>query len=201
VLKAFGWISLLLAIAALIGGGVMWFLRVPCWRCVITPNRYHPDPGPGYSGSGTTNSSPLRSLASAQADFRANDRDGNGMNDFWRKDIAGFYAMPGVDGKPLKLIELSTALADERPVWALGGYGISGPRRGYWYRAILHEDENPAKPDPQRFAYVGYPADFPRHYKYTYVIDEKYAVFRAELPFGQKVTTFPGDLTNWSKLD
>ena len=31
----------------------------------------------------------LRSLASAQADFRGNDRDGNGIQDFWTGDVAG----------------------------------------------------------------------------------------------------------------
>ena len=32
-------------------------------------------------------------LASAEADFRANDRDGKGKNDFWRNDIAGLFTV------------------------------------------------------------------------------------------------------------
>ncbi len=178
-------------------------MSVPCWGCKLTPNRYHEDPGPGYSGSGTTHSGSLKVLTSAEADFRANDRDGNGVHDFWRKDIAGFYAMPGVDGKPLKLIELSTALADERPVWSLATYGVPGPKRGYRLRAIRHEDEDPKKLDPQRFAFAALPVAFPRHYKYAYIVDEENTVYRTDDPANFNVTVFPKDpgKAGWSKQD
>src|SRR3954465_774253 len=35
----------------------------------------------------------LKALASAEADFRANDRDKNGANDFWTADVKGLYTM------------------------------------------------------------------------------------------------------------
>jgi type II secretory pathway pseudopilin PulG len=35
----------------------------------------------------------LRILVSAEADFRANDRDGNGVNDFWTADVKGLHTM------------------------------------------------------------------------------------------------------------
>src|SRR6185436_9860966 len=38
-------------------------------------------------------STSLETITSAQADFRANDRDGDGINQFWRGDIAGLYAL------------------------------------------------------------------------------------------------------------
>ena len=40
------------------------------------------------------------SIANAQAEFRNNDQDGNGVNDYWRRDIAGLHALPGKDGNP-----------------------------------------------------------------------------------------------------
>jgi hypothetical protein len=148
-------------------------------------------------------SSPLRSLTSAQADFKSADRDGNGMDDFWRKDIAGLYATPGADRKPIALIPLSLALADESPARDWSGLGARAPVEGYWLRAIPHEDEAPAKPDPQRFAYVMYPADVPNPPKYTFIVDENNTIYRTVLPRGMKVTVFPSDLGGglWSKLD
>src|SRR5437762_14334198 len=64
----------------------------------------------------------MKTLSSAEADFRANDRDGNHVNDFWTGDVKGLYTMtsasvPGAriddtTDPPLKLIELSIACAD-----------------------------------------------------------------------------------------
>src|SRR3954469_2351933 len=57
-------------------------------------------------------STSLKSITSAQADFRANDRDGDGVNQFWRADIAGLYALAPGGGPAMRLIELSVAAAD-----------------------------------------------------------------------------------------
>src|SRR6185369_10849461 len=56
----------------------------------------------------------LKTLASAEADFRANDRDGNKANDFWVADVSGLWRVIVKDG-PLRLIEMGVALADARP--------------------------------------------------------------------------------------
>src|SRR6185295_6127084 len=72
----------------------------------------------------------LKVLTSAQADFRANDRDGNHVNDFWTADVKGLYTMTSAEipgaGKtpkdaPLKLIDLSVATADADPAVAEAG--------------------------------------------------------------------------------
>src|SRR5262245_65213488 len=67
-------------------------------------------------------STSLKTLSSAEADFRANDRDWNHVNDFWTANIAGLYTMtstavtgnsPNSTTDPsIKLIELSVASAD-----------------------------------------------------------------------------------------
>jgi hypothetical protein len=140
----------------------------------------------------------LKVLASAQADFHSNDRDNNDVADYWRKDVAGLYTITDAKGVMIRLIELSTALADERPASDLSALGPRAPKNGFWLRAILHEGDDPAKPDRQRFAFAAIPVD-PKDD--TFIVDENNSVFRTKLPPGQKLTVFPRDLTGWSKLD
>ena len=62
-------------------------------------------------------SSSLKTMATAESDFRSNDRDGNKISDFWTANVAGLYTMtnasvPGSTDTAIKLIELSIAGAD-----------------------------------------------------------------------------------------
>src|SRR5204862_3710767 len=65
--------------------------------------------------------SPLKSIAAAQNDFRAHDRDVNHKRDYWRQDIAGLYALK-VEETPIKLVELSLARADAEAKTDLSEY-------------------------------------------------------------------------------
>ena len=47
----------------------------------------------------------LKTLATAQADFRSNDRDANMVNDFWVADVRGLYSLDDGTGNEIKLIE------------------------------------------------------------------------------------------------
>jgi len=197
---------ILAVVAPLITGIVavgFWAATVPCLQCVLTPDEVHRGPATHASNERCGAGGPLKTLASAQADFRAGDRDANGVEDFWRKDVAGLYVTPGVNKLPIRLIELRLALADARPASDLGAIGKQQPYAGYWIRAILHEGEDPAKPDPQRFAYVAYPVEYPKHDRNTYIIDENNTTYRNVLPPGTSVTVFPKDPgeAGWSKLD
>ena len=97
-------------------------------------------------------STSLKTLSSAEADFRANDRDWNHVNDFWTGDVKGLYTMTsaGVRGAgtapldpPIKLIEVEVAAADVDPARVpAGGENMALPqppaaRKGYWYVALL----------------------------------------------------------------
>ena len=101
-----------------------------------------------------TASTALKTLSSAEADFRSNDRDWNHVNDFWTGDVKGLYTMTsaGVRGAgtsekdpAIKLIELETAAADADPaLYSAGGENMSlqafaapAPRKGYWFAALL----------------------------------------------------------------
>jgi len=91
----------------------------------------------------------LKVLASAEADFRANDRDFNKVNDFWTADVKGLYTMtpanvaPPQDG-PLRLITREVAAADgDDTFYPAGGenlpltqFAVPAPTAGYWFMAL-----------------------------------------------------------------
>src|SRR4051812_8671692 len=55
-------------------------------------------------------SASLKTIASAEADFRANDRDGNKVEDFWTGDVSGLYYVRNADTKlEVKRIEQDAA--------------------------------------------------------------------------------------------
>lgn len=110
-------------------------------------------------------STSLKTLSSAEADFRANDRDWNHVNDFWTANVSGLYTMTSAamsGGKPndtmdpsIKLIELSVASADAEDTFvpaggeniALTSFAVSSAKAGYWY-AALGADLSVAPADP-----------------------------------------------------
>jgi type IV pilus assembly protein PilA len=98
-------------------------------------------------------STSLKTLTSAEADFRANDRDWNHVNDFWTGDVKGLYTMTSTaiagnsnstTDPAIKLIELSVASADTDPALIaaggencnLGTFAVSSAKAGYWYQAL-----------------------------------------------------------------
>ncbi len=163
--------------------------------------------GPSVHGCGNGNdrnaSTSLKTIALAQFDFRSADRDWNDIKDFWRKDIAGLYTLyPAADPThtPIKLIELSVASADDRPASDLSQYALPSAKAGYWFRALLHEDEK--TPSPDRFAACAYP-DSPSAGKWTYIVDEGNFVYRKELKNQRGVERYPEDplKAGWQRID
>ena len=147
-------------------------------------------------------STTLKTLTAAQADFRANDRDGDKVAQFWRADVAGLYLLSPKGGERIKLIELSTAAADDRAVTDLSPVAVKSPKQGYWFRAILHVDEDARAPDPDRFAFCAYP-DTPQSGKYIFIVDENNRIYRSEAKGRRGIDVFPTqeELKQWTKLD
>lgn len=103
-------------------------------------------------------STSLKTITSAQADFRSNDRDGNHVNDFWTANVAGLYTMTngnltgataGSTTDPgIKLIELSLASADaDSTTPGAGGenldltnFAVPSAKAGYWYAALVADN-------------------------------------------------------------
>ena len=102
-------------------------------------------------------STSLKTLTSAQADFRSNDRDGNHVSDFWCANVAGLYTMTSgaitgatansTTDPSIKLIELSLASADadgNTPTaggenLALTNFAVPSAKAGYWYAALVSD--------------------------------------------------------------
>jgi len=99
----------------------------------------------------------LKTVCVAQHDFRANDREGNRVNDFWTYDVKSLYtltnsAIPGNAGgtvdPPIRLIDLSLASADvDGTVAPAGGenmpvtaFGVTSAKAGYWYAAMTADN-------------------------------------------------------------
>ena len=101
-----------------------------------------------------TSSTSLKTLASAEADFRANDRDWNHVNDFWTGNVSGLYTMTSAAVKgaeannttdpSIKLIELSVASADADDAFLPAGgenlplstFAVPSAKAGYWFAAL-----------------------------------------------------------------
>ncbi len=110
-------------------------------------------------------SASLKTLTTAEADFRSNDRDGNLVNDFWTGDVWALYAMIPITGGAttftsgtttdastiIKLIEPSVGGADgasqntEYYCISFAGSIVNGsPKAGYMYRVFASQDDGAA---------------------------------------------------------
>ncbi len=155
----------------------------------------------GRSNCGGNGAVHLQTLVVAQVDFRSNDRDANGVPDFWRGDVAGLYGLrPKGGGEMLHLIEISTAGADDRPVTDPTAYTNRAPKGGYWFRAIRHADER--EPSPDRYAFVAFPARYGYRLRWTYVVDERQAIYRKKIRQPGLIEVMPADpvAEGWTPL-
>ena len=147
-------------------------------------------------------STSLKTIASAQADFRANDRDWNHVNDYWRPDIAGLYAVE-VEGVAIKLIELSAAAADDRPLTSMEKYSVQSPKAGFWFRALPHAGEKPRGPD--RFAACTFPVSLEAGRWGTYIVSEENVIRRRLLGHAKGIEAYPSDADlkakEWAVMD
>jgi hypothetical protein len=134
----------------------------------------------------------LRTLVSAQDDFRYRDRDGDGTKAYWRKDVAGLYALkPKGSSEPIKLIELSIAGADAAAVEDTSPYAVRAPKAGYWFKALPFAGEG-SHVDPQRFAYCAWPESLAVG-REMYLVTHEKALFRKRIERIDPPDTCPAD--------
>jgi hypothetical protein len=151
-------------LAALVAGGVL-LLVISVPLLIRSYSRSHDS----YSASS------LKTLATAEADFRSNDRDGNLVFDYWTADVYGLWALVPVregenevpgdteDGQRIiRLIEPSIAGADG--LSRMGTYGsltvragiVNGsPKAGHVYRAFGRDSAGTLWEDTDGPAYYG----------------------------------------------
>jgi hypothetical protein len=130
-------------------------------------------------------SAALRDLAMAEADFRSNDRDKNGVNDFWTADVARLST--------LGLIKPALGRADATR-W--NGKDLLVPFEGYLFAALeMDESETPPVAYRQdtdhksgmvhndaKFGFVAFPAEPDVTGRYIYISNENNTIFRRDLP-------------------
>lgn len=141
----------------------------------------------------------LKTIASAEADFFGNDRDGNGVRDFWTKDVAGlFYVVPPGSSVPLMLISPELANADPSRPGAKAN-------PGYWFEALDKDEDGadyrqgPGKDrNLKRFGFRAYPLDRSTGREAFYINDGN-TIFRRSTEF-PLLTRWPTDaeLKSWS---
>ena len=167
----------------------------------------------------------LKTITTAQADFRANDRDGNREMDFWVRDVAGLYglepapagggeAAPAADATLiLKLIEPALASADATEGrWNYPTLAIKAPqaKAGYHF-ASLRFFESGGKTEPyhkgggrnhDRFGFAAYPADYGISGRMTFIVNEDNSIWQKDLE-GEEIDTFPADpaAAGWRRMD
>lgn len=183
------------------------------------------EPTPDFFASGVlvhNKSSPQRSasvslktLATAQADFRSNDRDEDRLQNFWVADVRGLYSIVPKSGEPeIKLIEPSIAMADSAPRPGAGGTTYApppfeaSPKSSYHFRALTHYvDENGRRTAYDegngrcfgRYGFIAHPVN-PKFE--SFIMCETITIWRKQLN-GAVIDTFPRDpaAEGWTKLD
>ena len=122
----------------------------------------------------------IKSLCTAQSDFRSNDRDVNKVTDYWTGDVAGLYRHG--------LIPRELAEADARPLTPLVPEPV--PYQGYLFTALDADDaagkdyrldtdgSSGSVHHPSRFGFCAYPASPGNSGKTTFIINEGNTVIR-----------------------
>ena len=149
----------------------------------------------------------MKTLATAQADFRFNDRDGNKIEDYWIRDVAELYHMESPDGSLIKCIDISLAQADPD---ALNPRPDIQPKYGiYWFAAIPIRADGQAygsAKDPHRstkgFAFCAWPANQDDRKWRTFIINEENNVYRKDAGT-KRIVRWPSDPESegWERLN
>jgi hypothetical protein len=147
-------------------------------------------------------STALKTLSSAEADFRSNDRDANGVNDFWTGDVSGLYSLK-IRNQELRLIERAVAEADACPIRGL--CWPYRPRGGYFFAALEADDsqdgvsyfQNTGGNRPMgdvhnlhKFGFCAFPESRGSG-TFSFIVNENNTIFR--MRGGAHVTRWPDD--------
>jgi prepilin-type N-terminal cleavage/methylation domain-containing protein len=101
-------------------------------------------------------STSLKTISTAQADFKGQDRDQNKIRDYWTRDVSGLFTLCPIGfNDPIRLIEITLAGADSAPAGtdtsplagshvAIGNFAASSPKAGYWFLAMDSDDSGNA---------------------------------------------------------
>jgi hypothetical protein len=187
-------------------------VRPPAWAGELLALRMGNREG-GEQPDERTVARALKTFTTAQADFRMNDRDGNLINDFWVKDVAGLYGIEA-GGAPINLIAPRPANADTSPnrgvYEGLSEYAEPESYHGYFF-SVLEKEDIGAGPQPldagdgrnrKLFGFVAYPAEYGVTGTKSFIVSADNTLWWKDVG-GETVTVFPGDpaAEGWRKLE
>ena len=141
-------------------------------------------------------SAALKMLATAQADFRANDSDGNKVQDYWTADVVGLW-------RSVRMVPRGIAEADAFPLKGL----VDNPKpyHGYYFRVLkgdLHFDltynqdtdgSGREVHNSSRFGFCAYPVEFGSTGRWTFIINENNTIFKFQQE-GEPFKDWPTDV-------
>lgn len=137
----------------------------------------------------------LLDLVAANENFRARDRDGNGIQDYWTGDVAGLFDYGGIDR--------AIAMADAKPLRALVPNPV--PREGYYFVVMKVEDSDGIFPELYQedtdgksgkvhnlkiFGFCAYPAEYGVTGTFTYYISDLHRLCKIDTG-GKPVVVWP----------
>lgn len=166
----------------------------------------------------------LLRINTAQAMFRATDRDGDGKPNYWVLDVSALYRLRAPGAPESMYIPVETARADARPCLPLDREGAPAkaplarliragaaqPSQGYLYVALESYEvagSDPAPYDggdgrhPTKYGVCAYPAEPGTSGTLTFIRDE--AKMWKKDTGGKPPTSFPADPARqgWTPLD
>jgi DUF2950 family protein len=161
----------------------------------------------------------LKRLAAAEVDFRWNDRDRNGVHDFWVGDVSGLHSLIDLrsPASPIRLIPFDLARADARAV--APGLPSPVPLEGYYFVAMrFHQDDLTGNTvaygedtdgsgtryrNRTSFGFCAYPAEYGVTGRHTFVINEGTTILKFDMG-GLPLIRWPWDdvlRADYEKLD
>ncbi|MBI5778512.1 MAG: DUF2950 family protein [Planctomycetes bacterium] len=146
----------------------------------------------------------LRLLATAEALWRQQDPDGNGIKDYWTYDISCFYRMYRADNTTkIAFIAMDLARADVNTA-ETGDFGTIpaiedwvdmplSPKSGYYFQAMeLDENGEPYNQvevgdtkikaaNQTKFGFVAYPAEHGKTGRRTFIVNEQGTIYAIDV--------------------
>jgi hypothetical protein len=180
-----------------------------------------PAPGPGTADPAAaavaTNEraavASLKSLVIAEMDFKKNDRDGNGLHDFWVGDVSSLYRYTNAS-KEIKLIDKTLADADVVPLKTQNLAPLKlekpVPKAGYLFTVLSkYGDKEKTEAyhaggfrNEHKFGFAAYPAEYGKSGRATFVVGESGVIWKKDLA-GKPPDAFPESASkdDWEKMD
>jgi len=139
-------------------------------------------------------SASIKVVLTANLDYRTNDRNDDGMPNYWCASIAGLYTTTDGLGQELRLIDVTVALADADADQEGGGTfpaigsSLDGtptkPKAGYWYEDIETSetgeeyDDDDDDHNNHRFGYACWPDAHNGSGKVVFIVNQTGVVYR-----------------------